>query len=100
MSLKKSSVSEAKQVTITEERPPEEKELRFPDRYPYNLWMIPTSGLLQKDYRVSLKGYKTSEDHRVRIDMGKLADVLADGPTIEQGILYGSEPPPIDTPWK
>ena len=44
-----------------------------------------------------IKGYKTSEDHRVRIDMGKLADVLAAGRTVEQGILYGSEPPPIDT---
>lgn len=31
--------------------------------------------------------------------MGKLADVLADGRTVEQGILYGSEPPPIDTVW-
>lgn len=33
------------------------------------------------------------------VDMGKLADVLANGRTVEQGILYGSEPPPIDTVW-
>ena len=58
-----------------------------------NIW-IAAKILLSK-----LKGYKTSEDHRVRIDMGKLADVLAAGRTVEQGILYGSEPPPIDTVW-
>ena len=58
-----------------------------------NIW-IAAKILLSK-----IKGYKTSEDHRVRIDMGKLADVLAAGRTVEQGILYGSEPPPIDTVW-
>ena len=41
-----------------------------------------------------------SEDPRVRIDMGKLADVLANGRPVQEGILYGSEPPPIDTVWK
>ena len=46
-----------------------------------------------------LKGYKTGEDHRVRIDMGKVAVVLANRRTIKQGILYGSEPPPNDTLW-
>ena len=46
------------------------------------------------------KKFKTSEDHRVRIDMGKLGDVLADGRTIVEGTLYGSEPPYIDTVWK
>ena len=58
-----------------------------------NIWIA------AKQLRSRLKRYKTSEDHRVRIDMGKLADVLADGRTIEQGILYGSEPPPHDTVW-
>ena len=46
------------------------------------------------------KMYKTSEDHRVRMDMGKLADVLAKGRSIHQGILYGSEPPSIDSVWE
>ena len=47
------------------------------------------------------KGFKSDiEDHRVRIDMGKLADVLAGGREEVKGKLYGSEPPPIDTVWK
>ena len=52
--------------------------------------------------KLHAKKYKTllNEDPRVRIDMGKLADVLANGRPVEQGILYGSEPPPIDTVWK
>ena len=45
------------------------------------------------------KGFKTSEDHRVRIDVGKLADAIA-GDRPAQGFLYGSEPPPVDTVWK
>ena len=50
--------------------------------------------------KLHAKKFKTSEDSRVRIDMGKLADVLANGRPVQQGILYGSEPPPIDTVWK
>ena len=46
------------------------------------------------------KMFKTSEDHRVRMDMGKLADVLAKQRPIIEGNLYGSEPPSIDTVWK
>ena len=46
------------------------------------------------------KGFKTSQDHRVRIDIGKLADVVAGDRRVEQGVLYGSEPPPVDTVWK
>jgi uncharacterized LabA/DUF88 family protein len=46
------------------------------------------------------KMFKTNEDHRVRMDMGKLADVLAKGRPIRQGILYGSEPPSIDSVWE
>lgn len=45
------------------------------------------------------KGFKTSEDHRLRIDVGKLADIIA-GDRPAQGFLYGSEPPPVDTVWK
>ena len=47
-----------------------------------------------------LKGFMTDQDHRVRIDMGKLADVLGSGREEVIGKLYGSEPPPIDTVWK
>ena len=51
--------------------------------------------------KLHAKKFKTiSEDPRVRLDMGKLADVLANGRPVQQGILYGSEPPPIDTVWK
>jgi uncharacterized LabA/DUF88 family protein len=46
------------------------------------------------------KMLKTSEDHRVRMDMGKLANVLAKGRPIRQGTLYGSEPPSIDSVWE
>ena len=46
------------------------------------------------------KGFKSNEDHRVRIDMGKLADLIADGRRVQEGVLYGSEPPPVDTVWK
>ena len=46
------------------------------------------------------KGFVTDQDHRVRIDMGKLADVLGGGREEVKGKLYGSEPPPIDTVWK
>ncbi len=44
--------------------------------------------------------FKTKEDNRVRIDVGKLADAVAGGRTIRKGLLYGSEPPPVDTVWE
>lgn len=47
-----------------------------------------------------MKGFVTDQDHRVRIDMGKLADVLGGGREELTGKLYGSEPPPIDSVWK
>lgn len=46
-----------------------------------------------------MKGYKTGEDHRIRIDIGRLTDVVANERP-SQGFLYGSEPPPIDTVWE
>lgn len=45
------------------------------------------------------KGFKTSQDHRVRINIGKLTDLIAGDRQVQQGILYGSEPPPVDTVW-
>lgn len=56
-----------------------------------NIW-IAAKILLSK-----IKGYETSEDHRVQIDMGKLA--CRHIGSRQQGILYGSEPPPTDTVW-
>ena len=42
---------------------------------------------------------KCVEDPRLRLDIGKVADVVANGREVGWGILYGSEPPPIDTVW-
>ena len=39
---------------------------------------------------------KTKEDHRVRIDVGRLTDVVAKRREVAQGFLYGSEPPPVE----
>ena len=47
-----------------------------------------------------LKCFDTHEDHRVRIDVGKLTDAVTRGRTVVNRYLYGSEPPPIDTVWK
>lgn len=47
-----------------------------------------------------LKGFKAKDDRRLRIDVGKLTDVVAADRPVKHGILYGSEPPKIDTVWK
>ena len=52
-----------------------------------------------KTLQSRLKCHKTVEDHRIRIDIGRLTDVLAGGRPVSQGVLYGSEPPPVDTVW-
>ena len=44
--------------------------------------------------------FKTREDHRVRIEIGRLTDLVADKRPVAQGFLYGSEPPPVDTVWE
>ena len=47
------------------------------------------------------RGYKTKEDHRIRISIGALIEVVSRRRRkIVTSILYGSEPPPIDTVWK
>ena len=43
---------------------------------------------------------KCVEDPRLRLDIGRMADVVASGREVAWGILYGSEPPPIDTVWE
>ena len=40
------------------------------------------------------------EDPRLRLDIGKLTDVVANNRKVAWGILYGSEPPPIDSVWQ
>ena len=44
--------------------------------------------------------FKCVEDPRLRMDMGKVADFVAEGREIACNNLYGSEPPPIDTVWE
>lgn len=53
-----------------------------------------------KKLQSKVRKFETSEDHRLRIDVGKLADVIASGRPTESGVLYGSEPPPVDTVWE
>ena len=43
---------------------------------------------------------KCLEDPRVRIEVGKLADVVSGDRPVAKGKLYGSEPPPTDSVWK
>ena len=43
---------------------------------------------------------KSIEDPRVRIEVGKLADVVSGDRPVAKGKLYGSEPPPTDSVWK
>ena len=43
---------------------------------------------------------KCVEDPRLRLDVGKVSDVVASGREVAWGVLYGSEPPPIDTVWE
>ena len=59
-----------------------------------NIWIS------AKKLAATVKKLKTKEDHRVRIDVGRLADVVARTRPIAQGFLYGSEPPPVDTVWE
>ena len=43
-----------------------------------------------KKLQSKLKRYKTGEDHRIRIDVGNLTDVLAGDRPVKKGKLYGS----------
>ena len=45
------------------------------------------------------KGFIPEKDHRVRIDIGRLTDVVAAGREVKEATLYGSVPPPVDTVW-
>ena len=50
--------------------------------------------------KLAAKRMKTKEDHRIRIDIGRLTDVVAKGRVVAHGFLYGFEPPPVDTVWE
>ena len=43
---------------------------------------------------------KCAEDPRLHLDIGRVADVVAEAREVAWGVLYGSEPPPIDTVWE
>ncbi|XP_071085653.1 uncharacterized protein [Haliotis cracherodii] len=51
-----------------------------------------------------VKGYRLNksftEDPRLRIDVGGLANLISNGRVVNHATLYGSEPPPVDTVWK
>ena len=47
-----------------------------------------------------LKGYSCEKDHRLRIDVGRLMDVVAGKREVKEATIYGSRPPPLDTVWK
>lgn len=53
-----------------------------------------------KKLQSTRKGYLTSEDHRLRIDMRKLASFIANDRPVKKGILYAAEPPPIYEVWR
>ena len=46
------------------------------------------------------KGFGSKQDHRVRIDIGRLTDVVAGDREVKAATLYGSEPPQVDSVWK
>ena len=59
-----------------------------------NMW-------IEAKKRAALKlKLKCVEDPRLRLDIGKVTDVVANGRNVAKGTLYGSEPPPIDSVWQ
>ena len=53
-----------------------------------------------KQLASEMSGFITKEDHRVRLDIGQLTDVIANGRKEKSGCLYGSEPPKVDSVWQ
>lgn len=58
-----------------------------------NIWIV------AKKMQSAKQNLQTKEDHRIRIDVGKLAAAIANHRTISNGIVYGSIPPPTDSVW-
>ena len=59
-----------------------------------NIW-IGAKRLVSK-----VKKFQSSKDHRVRLNIGNLTDVVAKSREVKMGVLYGSEPPQIDSVWE
>ncbi|XP_035683859.1 uncharacterized protein LOC118420898 [Branchiostoma floridae] len=59
-----------------------------------NLW-VQGKKLIGKERK-----FKVAEDPRIRIDVGQLSEIVAEGRQVVTGTLYGSEPPKLDTIWK
>ena len=59
-----------------------------------NIW------IQAKKLASKIKGFKSDEDHRLRISIGGLTDVLANERQVKEATLYGSEPPKIDSVWE
>ena len=53
-----------------------------------------------KKFAAKQANLKCVEDPRLRLDIGRVTDVVANDRDVAWGILYGSEPPPIDSVWK
>ncbi|CAH1271970.1 Hypp4743 [Branchiostoma lanceolatum] len=58
-----------------------------------NIW-VEGKKLIGKERR-----FRVSEDPRIRIDVGKLSEIVAEGREVVTGTLYGSEPPKLDSVW-
>ena len=91
-----------KPTTIAEEQN-EDAEASIHEELPGGIWIFVDDSNIwieAKKLQSEKRKLKTKQDHRVRIDVGKLADAVADGRIIRKGLLYGSEPPPVDTVWE
>ena len=52
-----------------------------------------------KKFAAKQANLKCVEDPRLRLDIGKVTDVVANKRDVAWGILHGSDPPPIDSVW-
>ena len=96
-SYKDALLEEKKPVDVPPSRPScETTPAKLPGIYIFvhqsNLWIE------AKKFYGERKGFEV-EDFRARIDMGRLADVIGGDRKVTKGMLYGSEPPPVDTVW-
>ena len=46
------------------------------------------------------RGFESKEDNRLRIDVGRLMQVVSGSRKVGKGTIYGSRPPEIDTFWE
>ena len=98
----KKRVSEKQDRFLECQAPHDDIEVMAAER-PENVWIfVDDSNIWIEAMKLASKEkkFKTSHDHRIRIDIGQLTNAVASGRTVSQGFLYGSEPPPIDTVWE